>query len=132
MSAQPTQLADYAAKRTKAKRRSASAALRRLGERGGEISFAAVAREAGVDRSWLYSQADVAQQITELREKASAPLTPPPRHERASAESLRARLAGAHETAQSLRAELAEQRAENRALRDQVARLRGAEWEPDA
>ena len=132
MSAQPTQLADYAARRTKAKRRAASAAIRQLDKDGGEITFAAVAREAGVDRSWLYTQTDLAQQITKLREQASAPPNPRPRHERASAESLRARLAAAHETVKRLRAELAEQRAENRGLRDQVARLRGAEWEQPA
>jgi hypothetical protein len=132
MNAQPAQLADYAAKRTKAKRRVVHEAVRRLDERGGEITFAAVAREAGVDRSWLYSQTDLAQQITELREQTSAPLKPRPRHERASADSLRTRLAAAHDTIDHLRAELAEERAENQALRDHVARLRGADWEPPA
>jgi hypothetical protein len=51
MNAQPTQLADYAARRTSAKRREAAAAIRRIDQRAGQITFAAVAREAGVDRS---------------------------------------------------------------------------------
>ncbi len=99
MNAQPGHLADYAAKRTTAKRRAARAAIRRIDQRGGEITFAAVAREAGVDRSWLYSQTDLAQQIAELRQQTSAPLKPRPRHERASTDSLRSRLAAALETA---------------------------------
>jgi chromosome segregation ATPase len=132
VNAQPIQLADYAARRTKAKRRAAGAAIRRLDELGGEITFAAVAREAGVDRSWLYSQTDLADQIAELRQQTSAPLKARPRHERASADSLRTRLAAAHETIDRLRAELAQQRAEDQALRDQIARLRGADWEPRA
>lgn len=130
MNAQPVHLADYAARRTRAKRRAASAAIRRLDEGGGEITFAGVAREAGVDRSWLYSQTDLAQQIAELRQQTSAPLKPRPRHERASTDSLRTRLAAAHETIDRLRAELTQQRADNQTLRDQIARLRGADWEP--
>jgi chromosome segregation ATPase len=132
MNAQPTQLADYAARRTSAKRRAAAAAIRRIDQRAGQITFAAVAREAGVDRSWLYSQTDLAHQIAELRQQTSAPLKPRPRHERASTDSLRTRLAAAGETIDHLRAELAQQRAQNEALRDQIARLRGADWEPRA
>jgi len=71
-----------------------------------------VAREAGVDRSWLYSQTDLAQEIAELRQQTSAPLKPRPRHERASADSLRTRLAAAGETIDRLRAELTQQRAD--------------------
>jgi chromosome segregation ATPase len=132
VNAQPVHLADYAARRTRAKRRAVSAAIRRLDERGGDITFAAVARESGVDRSWLYSQTDLAQEIAELRQQSSAPLKPRPRHERASADSLRTRLAAAGETIDRLRAELARQRADNQALRDQIARLRGADWEARA
>ena len=132
MNAQPTQLADYAARRTSAKRRAAAAAIRRIDQRAGQITFAAVAREAGVDRSWLYSQTDLARQIAELRQQTSAPLKARPRHERATADSLRTRLAAAGETIDRLRAELAQQRAENQALRDQIARLRGVDWEPHA
>lgn len=132
MTAQPVQLADYAARRTSAKRRAAAAAIRRIDQRAGQITFAAVAREAGVDRSWLYSQTDLAHQIAELRQQTSAPLKPRPRHERASADSLRTRLAAAGETIDRLRAGLVQQRAENEKLRDQIARLRGADWEPRA
>jgi hypothetical protein len=87
VNAQPIHLADYAAKRTRTKRRAASEAIRRLDERGNEITFAAIAREAGVDRSWLYSQTDLAQQITKLRQQTSSPLKARPRHERASTDS---------------------------------------------
>jgi chromosome segregation ATPase len=130
VTAQPIPLADYAARRTRAKRRAAGAAIPRLDQRGSEITFAAVAREAGVDRSWLYSQADLAHQIADLRQQTSAPLKTRPRHERASADSLRTRLAAAHETIDRLRAELAQQRVDEQVLRDQIARLRGADWEP--
>jgi chromosome segregation ATPase len=132
VTAQPIPLADYAARRTGDKRRAAGAAVRRLDRRGGEITFAAVAREAGLDRSWLNSRTDLAHQIAELREQTSAPLKARPRRERALADSLRTRLAAAHETIDRLRAELAQQRAENHVLRDQIAPLRGADWEPRA
>lgn len=55
-------------------------ALRRLDDTGTAITFEAVAREAGVSRSWLYSQADLRGEIQALRARrqptSSTSLTP--------------------------------------------------------
>jgi Family of unknown function (DUF6262) len=52
-------------------------ALRRLDQAGTAITFEAVAREAGVSRSWLYGQVDLRDQIQALRARHQpAPSTP--------------------------------------------------------
>jgi DNA-binding phage protein len=47
-------------------RRRAVAALRRLDSTGEPINFAAVAREAGVSRAWLYRQDDLRAETERL------------------------------------------------------------------
>jgi hypothetical protein len=43
-------------------------ALRELDRAGTTVSFEAVARHAGVSRSWLYSQPDIRAEVQRLRD----------------------------------------------------------------
>ncbi len=65
-------------------------ALRRLDESGVAVTFEAIAREAGVSRSWLYGQADLRAEIQALRTRScpSSPASLTPRRQRASDASL--------------------------------------------
>lgn len=119
----------WQADRREHKRHAIRQAIRRLDTRGATINFAVVAEEAGVDRSWLYSQTDLADEIRRLRDQTSDPLELRPQTERASDESLRKRLAAAHHAlgrARDQNRELCSQLCE---LREELARLRGERWE---
>jgi hypothetical protein len=129
MAAQPPALSQWQASRRCSKRAQVIDAIGRLDKRGGRITFAAVAEEAGVDRSWLYSHDDLAAEIKRLRDETAGPLKPRPRRKRASDASLRVRLAAAQQLNDDLRAELKQMREANRALRDEISRLRGERWE---
>ncbi len=48
-------------------------ALRRLDQAGDAITFEAVARAAGVSRSWLYEQPELREAIQRLRDAARRP-----------------------------------------------------------
>jgi chromosome segregation ATPase len=126
---QPAHLAAWQAQRREQKRDAIRQALRRLDSRGAAISFAVVAEEAEVDRSWLYSQQDLATEIRRLRDGTTGPLASRPQRERASDASLRARLATAHETLKDARAQNRVLLCEIRDLRDEISRLRGEGWE---
>jgi hypothetical protein len=90
-------------------------ALRELGHAGTPVTFEAVARQAGVSRSWLYAQPDIRAQIQRLRDSgARAPARPVPARQRASEASLLARL----ETTLARNRQLA---SENQQLRQQLA-----------
>jgi chromosome segregation ATPase len=129
---QPAHLAAWQADRREHKREQVRQAVRRLDARGAAINFAIVAHEAGVDRSFIYSQHDLASEIRRLRDETDTALTPRPQRERASHASLRVRLAAAQQTIADVRKENTELRAEIRSLREEIARLRGAAWEsPD-
>lgn len=68
-----------AQRRSQATHRRAAAALRRMDNAGSRVSFDAVAREAGVSRSWLYDQPDLRAEIERLRDRhrpASGPVVP--------------------------------------------------------
>jgi len=100
-------------------RQRAIAALRRLDAGGHPISFDAVAREASVSRSWLYTQPDLRTEIQRLRHRnqATTPAAPPDR-QRASEPSLLRRLEAATARIRHLEAD-------NRQLRDALARALG-------
>ena len=90
-------------------------ALRELSHAATPVTFEAVARQAGVSRSWLYAQPDIRAQVQQLRDTtAKAPARPVPARQRASDASLLARL----ETALARNRELA---SENQQLRQQLA-----------
>jgi hypothetical protein len=56
-----------AQRRAQQNRQRAITALRRMDANGQRITFDAVSREAGVSRSWLYSQDDLKAEIERLR-----------------------------------------------------------------
>ncbi len=94
-------------------------ALRELERNGSPVTFAAVAHEAGVSRSWLYGEDDLREEITRLREAARpAPTRAVPVTQRASDSSLRRRLELAEERIRVLRSE-------NEQLRRQLAHALG-------
>ena len=82
--------------------------------------FARVAREAGISRSWLYTQPDITSQILRLREKTdgAGAARAIPAGQRATDSSLRARLAAALDRSRQLADE-------NARLRRQLARALG-------
>lgn len=101
-------------------RRRAVAALRRLDSTGKPITVDAVAREAGVSRSWLYTQTDLRHEIERLRERAQdqPPRPGPPQRQRGSEASLLRRLEAATDRIRRLEHD-------NHELRDALARALG-------
>jgi len=63
------QLLDAARRRAQATRRRAVAALRRMDNAGTLVTFDALAREAGVSRSWIYNQPDLRAEVERLRDR---------------------------------------------------------------
>ncbi|WP_255733852.1 DUF6262 family protein [Pseudonocardia sp. WMMC193] len=106
----------HARRRAAATRKRAVAALRRMDNTGASISMNAVAREAGVSRSWLYQQPDLRAEIERLRRRRGAP--PPrrsvPDRQRATEASLLQRLECATDRLKQLEKE-------NRELRQALA-----------
>jgi hypothetical protein len=90
-------------------------ALRTLEADGRPVTFDAVARQAGVSRSWLYTQPDLRAEIEHLRqntpERNSSMVSEP---HRASEASLRQRLEAANDRTRRLTEE-------NQRLRQQLA-----------
>ncbi len=76
------------------------------------MTFARVAREAGISRSWLYTQPDISSHIRQLRQKTDG------------AGSAGAIPAGQRATEASLRARLAATLDRNKQLADENTRLR--------
>jgi hypothetical protein len=81
-----------ARRRAEATQRRAAAALRRIDAAGTPVSFEAVAREAGVSRSWLYSQPGIRNEIERLRDRQQPNRRQVPDRQRASDASLLSRL----------------------------------------
>jgi hypothetical protein len=110
-------LAQAAASRHQATLTKASNTIERLDRSGQLVTFSAVAAAAGVSRTWLYRNPSIRDLITRLRTEPSQPASTPAA-QRATAESLRARLDAA-------RQEITRLRAENATLREQAARHLG-------
>ena len=98
----------------------ATAALHTLARSGDPITFARLARTAGISRSWLYRQPELRRQIEQLRQSAHSSRSRTQAAQRASNDSNRQKLA-------LYRAELTRLQDENRSLREQLARKLGAE-----
>jgi Family of unknown function (DUF6262) len=114
-------LAKAAARRHELTRSRAIQALRELDRSGHPVTFASVATAAGISRSWLYTQADIRDQITRLRgARNRGTRETVPASQRASDNSLRARLAATLERNRQLTDE-------NARLRRQLARVLGDE-----
>jgi uncharacterized protein DUF6262 len=109
-----------ARRRAELTRARAIATLRRMDATGKQINFDSVAREAGVARSWLYTQDDIRTQIQQHRERhhPATPATPVPARQRASDASLLRRLQAASDRIRRLETE-------NRQLRDTLCRTLG-------
>jgi transposase-like protein len=109
-----------ARRRAEQTRQRAIAALRRMDATGQRITFDAVAREAGISRSWLYAQDDLRAEIERLRQRhpAAPPALIPPRRQRASDPSLLRRLEAATARIRHLETD-------NQQLRDALARALG-------
>ena len=105
-------LSEAAARRHELTRARAIQALRELDRAGTPVTFARVAREAGISRSWLYTEPDISSHIRQLRERTDG------------AGSAGAIPAGQRATDASLRARLAAALERNRQLADENARLR--------
>lgn len=101
-----------ARRRSETARRKAAAALRRMDASGTAVSFEAVATEARVSRSWLYTQPELRAEIDRLRQRHSPRPEPTIRpRQRASEASLLRRLEVASERIRDLQAENARLRA---------------------
>ncbi len=113
-------LAEAAARRHELTRSKAIQALRELDRSGHPVTFASVAAAAGISRSWLYTQPDISGQVRKLRNGARGrdPATAIPAGQRATEESLRARLTTALQRNQQLADD-------NVRLRRQLARALG-------
>ena len=108
----PDPLSEAAARRHELTRARAIQALRELDRAGTPVTFTGVGRAAGVSRSWLYTQPDIASQIRRLRQKPD------------DAGSAGAVPAGQRPTDASLRARLTTALGRNKQLADENARLR--------
>jgi hypothetical protein len=84
------------------------------------VTFAGVARAAGISRSWFYTQPDISSQIRHLRHQAdgAGSAGPVPAGQRATDASLRARLTAALDRNKELAGD-------NARLRRQLARALG-------
>jgi hypothetical protein len=109
-------IAEAARRRAEQTRQRAIAALRHMDATGQRISFEAVAHEAGVARSWLYTQQDLRSEIERLRQQH--PAASPPQRQRASDQSLLRRLEVATARIRHLEAD-------NQRLRCDLARALG-------
>lgn len=103
--------------RSQATRRKAVATLRTMDNTGATISFDAVARQAGVSRSWLYAQPDIRAEIERLRRR-HPPTTAVPDRQRPTDPSLHRRLQIATDRIQTLEAD-------NKRLRQALAEALG-------
>lgn len=109
-----------ARRRSEAAHRRAVAALRRMDAAGSAVSFEAVATQAAVSRSWLYTQPDLRAEIDRLRQRrrpASGRLVPD--RQRMTEASLQQRLVSANERIRDLHAD-------NQRLRIALAEALGA------
>jgi hypothetical protein len=116
----PDPLSEAAARRHELTRSRAVQALRELDRAGVPVTFAGVAKAAGVSRSWLYTQPDIGSQIRRLRQETNAggSAGAVPAGQRATEASLRARLTAALDRSKQLADE-------NARLRRQLARALG-------
>lgn len=128
-----TPLVAAAKQRHELTRARAIQAIRELDRAGTAVTFTAVASQAGVSRSWLYSQPDICGQVRQLREATGRSTTAPiPASQRASGTSLLRRLETAHAENRRLSGECAQLRAEIARLRRQIAHLLGEQRQASA
>lgn len=119
MPSDPTAIVTAAHKRRELTRAKAIKTLRELALAGAPVTFADVARTAGVSRSWLYAQPDIRAEIQRLRDNARLAPTPPiPASQRATDASAQARINAAIQRNRALAED-------NQRLRRQLAQALG-------
>jgi hypothetical protein len=118
----PDPLSEAAARRHELTRARAVQSLRELDRAGVPVTFAGVAKAAGVSRSWLYTQPDISSQIRRLRQNTDGAgrAGAVPAAQRTTDASLRARLTAALDRNKQLADE-------NARLRRQLARALGGQ-----
>ena len=116
----PDPLVEAAARRHELARAKAVQALRELDRAGQPVTFARVAQEAGISRSWLYTQPDISSQIRQMRERTerTGSASAIPSGQRVTEASLRTRLTAALDRGKQLADE-------NARLRRQLAHALG-------
>jgi hypothetical protein len=122
---QPEALAAVQRQRSAQRRNAVIAAIRKLDRAAEPITVAAVAAEAGVDRSYIYDHPDLLEQVRQRRDTAPVKLASRPAAERATIASLQARLTSALE-------EIARLKAENRRLHGRLAVALGDAWQGES
>jgi chromosome segregation ATPase len=119
MPAEPGQhLAEHARQRHQQALQRTQQTLAEMNDAGETVTVALIARRAGVSRSWIYTQPALRDQIQQLQRHRADAETTRKATIRASDDSLRQRLALAHERIGQLRAE-------NQQLRDALAHAHG-------
>ncbi len=112
-------LAEHARTRHQQTLQRAQAALAAMAGDGEAVTVSRLASRAAVSRSWIYTQPELRDQIEQLQQHRTKTSSPNRTlGSRASDESLRRRLALAHQR-------LAQLRAENQQLRQDLARAHG-------
>jgi uncharacterized protein YpuA (DUF1002 family) len=121
---QPEALAAYQRQRSTKRRSAVTAAIARLDRAAQPVTVSGVAALAGVDRSYIYNQSDLLEEIRRRRTTEPVKLARRSAADRATVASLKARLAGAHD-------EIARLKAENRTIRERLATALGEAWETE-
>jgi len=111
-------LAEHARQRHERTLQRASETLTSLVEAGEPVSIAALASRASVSRSWIYTQPELLERIEQLQQVSSLIGRGANNAHQASDESLRRRLALAHQRITQLRND-------NQQLREALARAHG-------
>lgn len=121
---QPEALAAYQRQRSTQRRNAVTAAIARLDRAARPVTVSGVAALAGVDRSYIYNQPDLLEEIRRRRTAEPVKLARRPAADRATIASLQARLTSAHD-------EIARLKAENRTIRERLAIALGEAWETE-
>ncbi|WP_433680362.1 DUF6262 family protein [Nocardia sp. CA-119907] len=118
MPADPNRLAEHARRRHRETLQRAEQTLTELADAGQPVTVARLADRAGVSRSWIYTQPALQERINQLRNRQASSDLVRDTVTRASDDSIRQRLALAHERTRELHAE-------NQQLRDALAHTHG-------
>jgi hypothetical protein len=114
----PRHLADHARERHHQTLQLADQVLTQLADTGEQVTIALLANRAGVSRSWIYTQPALRDRIRQLQQHHTSAGLVRETVTRATDDSLRRRLALAHERINELRNE-------NQQLRDALAHAHG-------
>jgi hypothetical protein len=111
-------LAEHARRRHEQTLQRAQQALAEMADAGQVVTIALLAKQTRISRSWIYTQTELVNQIRQLQQNRAAAGFIRESITRASDDSLRQRLALAHNRITQLRAE-------NQQLRDALAHAHG-------